>query len=139
MITYHYTSFSNWEKIKKEGLVPYEIKIQELKAIMGDYPRDSYPFGIWLWTRKLKGIEHAGSIIYQMATKNEHKAVLLSVNIVEDHTLKAPDGREISISHHGLIDNLVYHVDAPSVIYTEYIAPKDIALVNIYDIEERLR
>jgi hypothetical protein len=134
MITYHYTSFSNWEKIKKEGLVPYEIKNDELKNLFG-----GYPFGVWLWTKRLTGIAHAGSIIYQMAMRNDYKIVLLKVKIDKDLILRASDGRGISLSHDGYIEELRYHVQEPSVIYTEHIDQKDIELVEIYDIKERLK
>jgi len=134
MITYHYTSLSNWEKIKKEGLVPYAIGHAELKAVFGEFP-----FGVWLWTNKPKGIEHTGNVIYQMATKNDLKIVLLRVKVDKEYVLRAPDGRRISLTHSGFIENLQYHIDEPSIIYTEFIDPKNIKLVDIYDIKERLK
>ena len=134
MITYHYTSFSNWKKIKKEGLVPYEIKHDELFIVFGEYP-----MGIWLWKNKPRGIAHTGGVIYQLATKNDTKIVLLRVTIDDWSVLRAPDGRTIKLTHEGHIQEFQYHKNEKSVICTDFVSPKDIELVDIYDVKERLK
>ena len=53
MIGYHYTSKSLYEKIKVEGLIPYQVKQSALDYIF----RNSSPSkvcGIWLWQKELK-------------------------------------------------------------------------------------
>jgi len=134
MITYHYTSFSNWKKIRKQGLVPYEIRHAELFIIFGEYP-----LGVWLWKNKPRGVAHTGGVLYQLATKNETKIVLLRVSIDESGILLSPDGRNIKMTHDGHIDAFQYHKHERSVIYTDFIPPEDIELVDIYDVKERLK
>ena len=130
---YHYTSYSNWKKIKQEGLIPYEIKHNELLEYFNPYPK-----GIWLWPKRLTGISHTGSVLYQLAMKNEYRVVLLQVDISDEFLLRW-EGHKVVLPHDGHIENFVYHDGEEGVIYTEWIPPSRIKLIDIYDVRERLR
>ncbi len=135
MFLYHYTSFSNWKKIRKEGLVPQELHHVELDELY--YP-DSPPPGIWLWKNTLKGVAHTGSVIYQVVTKNDSKVVLLRVEVDKEDLLHF-DNRLVHLYHEGRIEKFIYHHRVRGFVCTRVIRPVDIEPVEIYDIIERLQ
>jgi hypothetical protein len=130
--TYHYTSFSNWERIQKEGLIPYAIKHDEIKEITGEYPT-----GTWLWINKPEGISHMGCVILQLSTKSDYIIVRLEVTISDKDTYKY-HGQRIKLPHVGTIGAFVYHENEEAVICTECIPPERIKLDGVYDVRERL-
>ena len=123
-IGYHYTSLKCWKNIQKTGLVPYIISKPYLQ----------YYNGIWIWTLRFHGLEHIGSVLYQMAHKNTTKAVLLSVKYLESHVLTVEEG--IVVLHHsGHIENLEYHNgEQDAIIYLDTIHPEQITLIEEYDL-----
>lgn len=131
---YHYTSLSNWLRIKELGLIPYLIQ----KPTLDPY----YPggvMGIWIWVDKFKGLPHAGSILYQMTMKGETSAAWLEVKYDYTNILRW-NGRKIELSHDGNMEKLVYHTGAEkSVLVTTPIPPEDIKLLKIYDLLKALK
>ncbi len=131
---YHYTSIENWKKIKKQGLIKYPIKQIEKNLK-----------GIFLWKNRLKGKAHAGSIIWQMATKNSEEVVLLEVICdkkgfeVDKKYEGYNKGDGISISHEGEIGNLRYHYKEKGIIYFKNIPIKDIKLLKIYELKNAFK
>jgi hypothetical protein len=145
---WHYTSSHHYQQIKKEGLQPYFIKKE---GPMTDLYFPDGVMGIWLWQNDLKGEEHAGSIIWQLHTKGYGTIVKLRVLYdVEtlltffDKEYQNSDGtvgakRDVSICHDGVMGEWKWHSGTKSVIVTAAIPPKDIKLVQKYDIVRRLK
>ncbi len=130
MIGFHYTSLKCWKKIKIQGIRPYTIHKHELYEYIGTMET----VGIWIWQERFYRLPHIGSIIYQMAHKNETKAVLLSVVYNRRRILKVKTG-DIVLSHSGYIENLVYHDGKQkAVIYKDRIYPSKIDLIEEYDL-----
>jgi hypothetical protein len=134
MIGYHYTTSSCWLKIKNEGLIPHPLVKEDLLYLYG-----RYPLGIWIWPERLYGVEHAGSLIYQMATKGEKRVVLLELIYNKADLLKPPDYREgdtLEVWHDGSIGTLIYHAEVPGAILDRLIPPRRIRLIKEYDLAE---
>ncbi len=125
---YHYTSISNWERIKKEGLQPYEIQKQSITEAQG-----YVVYAIWVWLHQPKDLAHIGNIIYQMAMKNTTQAVLLKVQYNKSDVLSV-DGREVKLLHDGTIGNLTYHENVVARLVLSNIPPKDIELIGQFDL-----
>jgi len=138
MIGYHYTSYSNWLKIKKTGLFPYEINKPELKKF---FPNGI--MGIWTWQNNLHGIEHDGSVIFQMASKGEYRVAKLRYEYSNDEILRFLGGK-VQICHNGKIsaikgefeNDFIYHNETKAWILTRPIEPKRITLVGVYGISD---
>lgn len=129
---YHYTTLSNWDQIKKDGgFIPYRIEKPELRDLT------IVPInGIWLWTKRLTGMSHAGSIIFQ-SQKGDANVVLLKVKYYVDTRLRV-DNRLVQLYHQGTIGNLKYHNGEEAIIVTTRIPFGDIQVVNIYNLMDRL-
>ena len=133
MIGYHYTTYSNWRVIQREGLKPYLIKKPELEP---HFPGGVN--GIWIWQNNFSGLSHAGSIIYQVQ-KGDIEIVKLQLRYDEESILKSGVDTTVTIYHSGTIGNLEYHNGERGVIYMLPIPPKDIKLLNRYNIVRLLQ
>lgn len=132
---YHYTSYSSWLKIKKEGLKPYLIEKPELK------PYFNKPIkGIWTWLDNLKGESHIGSVVFQMATKGDMRIMKLKYPYSDKDVLKY-DGRKIILPHNGIIGNWKYHKGDKdkAVVVCKAIKAKDIEVVEDYNLMKLLK
>ena len=131
---YHYTSLENWKRIKKEGLIPYAMEriAENLK-------------GIFLWRRMLKGVSHAGAIIYQMGTKRIEKVVLLEIECnkkgfeLSENYGDYKQGDNIIVYHQGKIENLDYHRNEKGILYFKKIPTKNIKLIRIFELKKAWR
>ena len=130
---YHYTSIKNWKKIKKQGLTRYPMKqIGNVK-------------GIFLWKNKLREKSHAGAVLYQMATKNSEKVVLLEINCKEESFEADKDygicerGDSISVAHNGTIEKLKYHSREKGRICFKNIPIKNIKLLKVYELKNAFK
>ena len=136
MVGYHYTTANNWRKIKSLGLIPYEIKKEEFK---------SYGFkngsctGIWVWTSRMYGKAHIGSLLWQIATKDAFNVVLLKVNYNRNDIVQFGTFGRI-LQHSGAVENFVYHDGTQeSVLVTKPILPIDITVVKKYYLRNIVR
>ena len=129
-IGYHYTSLKCWKKIRREGLIPYRIRNLELYDHIGS----AETTGIWIWQERFYGLPHIGSIIYQMAHKNETDAVLLAVVYNPNRILRVEAG-DVVLHHSGHIENLAYHDGKQcAVIYKDEIFPSKIDPIGGYNL-----
>jgi len=135
MIGYHYTSYTNWLKIKKEGLVPYYMK--------NLFSQGFQDKGVWLWKYRMHGKEHIGNLIYQLSVKAETKIVVLRVKYDKKDIWQYPDYYQVIIHHDGEIGKFKYHNTedkvTESVTLTKAIPPEDISLIKMYDLIRLLR
>ncbi len=130
MIGYHYTSYSNWKKIKKEGLIPYILDNPELRRVFGKKVR-----GVWLWPKRLKGISHSGSIIFQVSSKNTGTVVLLKLKYNKKNLLCSYNGEKVVLYHYGAIGNFDYHIGKDeALVICSPIPASDIDLVDTYNL-----
>jgi len=130
LIGYHYTSLSNWEKVKKEGLVPYNI----YKDTLEEYFPGGVVKGIWLWLYKLGGIEHAGEVLYHVAKKATFQVVHLGVEYEDGEELRHSSMRLI-LHHYGSIGNLNFHDgNQDAIIIPKFIPPEKITLIEQFDL-----
>lgn len=113
-------------------MVPYNIHKPEFRRYFGTEDVN----GIWVWMYRQKSLSHQGCILYQMTMKNTTQAVLLSVIYDDDMVLKADKGILV-MRHSGHIGELEYHSDqdwAQAVVVTESIPPKNVELLQEYDL-----
>lgn len=134
MIGYHYTSYKNWLKIKKQGLKVYPIKDWWLlkNLIEADFPTK----GIYVWKKKQNPKEHLGVMLDQLMDKNETKIVCLSVDYTDEDKLKTLWGQGVDIFHDGDIENFHYHTKARGTLLGRKISPERIKLLGVYDFEK---
>jgi len=126
---YHYTSYENWKKIKKEGFIPYVINKTELL----NFNFKELPFGIWLWKRHLSKEAHTGVVLSQIANKNASKVVLLKVKYDKDDILTDPmnDMVNFILCHSGTVGNFVFK-SGKAVVVTKPIPAFNIQLLETF-------
>jgi hypothetical protein len=132
-IGYHYTTLSNWLRIKNIGLIPQLLQKPELEKY--------FPGGanvIWVWTDNLNGLAHAGSIIFQ-CQKGDTRIVKLKVRYLQRDALKY-GSMNVVVHHTGFIGECFYHDGTQkSVLITKPISPEHIELVKEYDLIKLLK
>lgn len=126
MTGYHYTSWENWQKIKKQGLIPYKIKHDFSEFF------DHQVYGIWLWKKRLQKASHLGSILDRLTKLKSFKIVLLKTNYDKTDTLVTENGDYFELTHEGSVEDWVYH-NEKSTIITVRIPPENIELLGVYD------
>jgi hypothetical protein len=131
MIGYHYTTYENWLKIKKEGLIPYDLDREEFEDILAKRVK-----GIWVWTRRFRGIDKLGTLMDRLGYKCRTKLVILEVTFNHKDMLHAYNGCRVYTYHTGSIGNLIYHKKAPSIIIIKRIPPENIKLCAVYDFKQ---
>lgn len=131
MIGYHYTTKTNWEKIKKEGLKRYLINKRELTEFYPDGIK-----GIWCWKNKLTGDSHIGSILWQVANKKETTIVKLKIKYKNKDILNL---YTYNLYHSGMIGDWVYHNNESACILNKDVHLNDIELVKEYDLKKLLK
>lgn len=124
MTGYHYTTYSNWLKIKKEGLIPYDVSHKDLKKLKLK--------GIWVFKEKCDRQTQIGSIIYQLSTKLEFNIVKLKVYYEEK------DCTDFEFLHSGKLGALSYSADKNCDLITKKVSVKDIKLVKKFDLVKLL-
>jgi hypothetical protein len=144
MTGYHYTSYENWIKIQKDGLVPYKIKKLELLEYF-----DKFPKAVWVWEKKQNATGHAGTLIFQASSKGTFKVVLLRVKYTDADLLYYKDLR-VTLPHFGDLtpvtqegeknsNRLIYHDGEIGLLVKNTIPPEKIELVKVYDLEKLLQ
>lgn len=134
---YHYTSWSNWLKIRGTGLVPTLMSPDKIEAVedLADELWDHK--AIWVWVDKLTTIEHVGSLLYQLAKRGEPKLVTLQVRFPTSHRLQPREelgGQTLQLRHKGSIDRWKYHHDTRSCLVVHPIPPSQIKLLRTVDL-----
>jgi hypothetical protein len=133
MIGYHYTSFDCWKQIQKEGLQPYIID----RPCLREHTGVEWVRAVWIWTEKMEGIAHVGSVIYQMSHKGATEAVLLEVEYKEQYCLGSVDGHKILLNHNGTLEKLIYHDGTQeAVLVGRAISSDKIKLLRHYNLLE---
>jgi len=148
-VGYHYTTLKNWEKIEKEGLIPYLPEEHDNLYIRTDHWSLRIHFGengelpkmIWIWEKKQSSLSHLGNILFQAASKNETKIVLLEVQFKKSDIMiskfKHKKGAQ-NIYHDGQIGNFIYHEQEEALLLKNVIPPERVILLKYYDLEELL-
>lgn len=132
MTGYHYTSFENWKRIRREGLCPYILR--------KDIVPDGVP-GIWLFLNQQHGESHAGCILFQIKAKRTFHVVELRVNYQENWCVRN-GWRDVVVIHEGIVTDdhgcLIgyYHKDARATIAWQPIPPECIQLVGEYEFKQ---
>lgn len=132
---YHYTPERTWLKIMSEGLVPQPVVKQE---ILEKLPGAK---GTWVWQTPLSPVSHAGTVLFQAATKASPRIALLEVTYtMADVALAADEDRSgfLSNKHRGALGAWVYHVDEPGYLLVRHVPIERIRLIAVYDIVEAL-
>lgn len=138
---YHYTSWENWQSIQKEGLQPYQMRQADLIRLARMYLSEDAVrqlYSIWVWLDRLMGVAHTGAILFQLATKNTHRVVLLRVTYKKEDVLRL-GGQRVVACHEGFIEAWHYHSGDQAVLVTTPIPPEDIQLLRVYDVVELLK
>lgn len=139
---YHYTSYKNWKKIKKYGLIPYIIKHPDIMELI---PVPIH--GIFTWKKDHKGDSHIGSILFQKASKNSNRIVKLCFDYKKEDIFHYED-KKVQLYHYGEINTSTgffqhkgqkYHKKEEAYIITSIIEPKNIRLVGDYDLLKLLK
>lgn len=142
MIGYHYTSLYNWNRIKYTGLMPYAVKQKHVINILKRYDVD-ISRGIFIFTRKQKGVKGIGAIFYQFVSKRSYKIVKLEITYSKDDLVKLPRGINKKLTHDGAITidtnrPMYYHHNEPFEILPYCISPNRIKLIKTYNLKELL-
>lgn len=138
---YHYTSYDNWQQIKRRGLVAYKLNNP---ATEGRLENDA-DSGVWLWRDNQKGRGHVGCILFQVATKNTNRVVKLAVEYDDEDLIPLlPPYLPYSFTHQGSIGKYTYgrhgnRRGAPSVVHRGPVTPNKIKLVGHYDVRNLLK
>lgn len=74
---YHYTTEENFKKIVVEGIKPRPLLLE-------GYEDQS---GIYVWCKKLKGLDHTVAILYQILTNSCSRVVQLRVEFEQEDVL----------------------------------------------------
>jgi hypothetical protein len=121
VIGYHYSSYKNWLKIRKQGLIPYRIDgIDEwLKKPVK---------GIWVWKDRMKGIEHLGTLLDRVIRKKTPRVVFLRVRFDNINCLQG-----FEIRHEGKLQDWIYHKKRQSFIVLSKIPVRDIEIIESYN------
>jgi hypothetical protein len=134
---YHYTSLANWTGIQADRMIaPYPIDKPEFRQA-----GISNVKGMWIWQRKQGGREHAGSLLWQLATKGDPCVVLLQVEFSESAVLN-PLASPIALTHTGSIGKWVYHEAGwltEAWICTKPIPLENIQLLRVFNMVEMLQ
>lgn len=134
MTGYHFTAYSNWLSIQKDGLVPYHINKPEIDRHFTEPVK-----GIWTWDSRPTGKSELGSILFQTSTKQSTRIVLLEFDYEMADRLKALGGGTINLFHDGHLGSWLYHKDQPAHIVTKVIPPSDIRLIKHIDLMDIVR
>lgn len=136
MTGWHYTGLENWERIRVEGLRPYRIT----KPTLARFYPGATVWGVWVWTEEQRGVAHAGSILWQVATKAERRVVLLKVKYNGSDILGPSPGDWLLLHHDGTIGEYPYHDGTQNAyIVGAAIPPEDVELVEVYDLAEAFK
>lgn len=135
MTGYHYTTYSNWQKIKIEGLKPYPITDAEVIS-----QTKKIPIAIWFFKNNPTGLNHVGNVILKAIKKREMHIVKLKCVFNKEDVYKTPKGQSVEISHDGSLDDKFYfHRDEPAILVVKKIPISNIRLMGVWDILEKLR
>lgn len=132
MIGYHYTSEKCWKSIKRDGWMNlYPLTKDSLLWLFGYAPA-----GIFIFPRKLNRIEHAGSILWQMANKGESRIVMLAIEYSPSNILTGLSGETLELTHNGTIGSLDYHTHTPVVALKTPVSLDKISFLHTYEFEK---
>ena len=140
-IGWHYTSYGNWKKIKRQGLKLYSLN-SWIVASLAEY-KVVRMTGIFIWKKKPNkhpgGRNHVGNILYQLATKGDFRVCLLEVRYLRNSQLRNPEGRRVELAHTGnfSVDEgkpWIYHKNRMGLVLTKPVPPESIRLLEVYDI-----
>jgi hypothetical protein len=131
MIGYHYTSYKNFLKIRKRGLVPQELPLH-IKHHLVDR-KINITIGSWVWLRKPTGRNHLGNLIRVLAKHNTDKVCVLRVEFPDEDVCQH-EGDKVLLKHDANIDDFVYHKNCPAYLVMKPIPPEKIQLLDAYDL-----
>ena len=95
MFGYHFTSWEHWQKIKKEGLIPYELTNEQVYNQIGPYIDFERPKLIWLWREEPK--DEKGTTTTTSVSTETHSVTKNGVSsnsvVTVETTVEIRDGR----------------------------------------------
>lgn len=140
---YHYTSWTNWLTIREEGLKPVPLSEDKIATVRPKAIEAWDGQAVWIWVERLTPVEHMGSLIYQLAKRNEAKLVHLRVWYqFKDRLPPRPNdegGVRLGLTHNGKIDGYRYHHRTRSCLLIDTVPPHNIELMKTYDLAELLK
>ncbi len=134
MIGYHFTSWRNWLKIQKQGIIPYDIDFNSNMLFSNASFKIDVVKGIWLWKNRQKGKSNFGIMLDRAVKLKTFKIVVLKVKYNQKDLLKI-NGIPVNTFHKGSIGNWVYHRKCQSVIVVKRIPPFRIEVLQIIGLE----
>lgn len=139
LLGYHYTSYSNWKYIQEIGLLPTPVSDEKLRVIR-KYPLPAWNgTGVWVWPDRLGPNAHAGSILFQVATKATPRVVLLQLKYDVKDLLRDEEGAIVALHHDGSLGNWAYHDKELAFLVIVPIPANNIELVESYDVVKALQ
>ena len=130
---YHYTSWENWQQIKREGLKPYDL---ENTAARNNVPENQVEKGtkaIWTWAERLQGHSEFGQIIWTIARRDTEKVVRLSYDYDRSDIYNS-ETRTHDLSFSTDYNRVSYHEGAPAHLVTCTIPPDRITCERVFEI-----
>lgn len=148
MISYHYTSLSDWENIKLQGLTPYPIGTPSphsnmhsvIERLRGKNLITRALSGIWVWVDDPTGDNHVGNILFQGLTKKTRSVAKLRVDYqsLVDEMPVNENGDVLLLHHSGHVGGWVYHTHDDARILRGPISLDSINLMGVYTLNEAI-
>lgn len=130
---YHYTSWENWQKIRRQGLVPYKDGHWDYLKHAG-CPEDKI---IYTYDRKQHGLSLFGILMWHSHKKSTAKVVLLRIDYRQEEAM-FDGGKYAGTGHHDLHsaknDDAFYHKGEPFTFLCKRIPAKRVELEKVYDL-----
>jgi hypothetical protein len=123
VIGYHYTSWENWERIQREGLIPYTLTTP---------PEVAGERAVWVFAEPFYGEADQWQATYTMTRHRTLKAVRLRVRYPRKDEL------DYHIRHQGTVGGWAFHRDAPARLVGRRIPPCSITLDRVYELTQRM-
>lgn len=133
MIGYHYTSWENWQQIKREGLKPYGLKSTIARHTVPEGTK-----GIWTWAKPLEGSSEFGQVVWTIIRRDCKKVVRLSYEY--DKADVYPYGQfkqwtwQHDLSCSTPYNETIYHKAAPAHVLVTPIPPDRITCERVFEI-----
>ncbi len=139
LTAYHFTSWTNWLSIRRQGLIPYPIDYQP--EIAAELRAGGYDRAIFCFPRPHTGERLAGQVVDRCIVHGGQRLVQLAVRYRSSEALTPAPG--VHLGHAGQLQGTsgtmrhppwVYHVGEPMVLLVARIPPRRLKLVGDYDL-----
>lgn len=136
-IGWHYTTWEEWQTIKRQGLIPYRIKNREVTRHFTEPV-----YAIWLWHYWQTDEQELGTLLNQLHNKQSTRLVKLLCSFDDKNDLTKA-GRPLQVTHDGHLGDWRYHdsydPSTTSHLVTKPIEPSELVLTKTFDLLDAVK